>query len=371
MKCFDRIFAIAKKEVAHIWRDKFTLAMALGFPVIMVLIFGVAFEFNLNDISLVVHDADQTASSRLLVETFTSSGFFRANYVHGAKEVMQQIDGEKARVGIIIEPEFERNLQSGMGAKVQILVDGADNTTAGSVLGYLSSLQQIAEKKLSKDSVAKAPILFKTRFLFNHELRTRWFIVPGLGVVILAVLSVLLTSLTVAREWETGSMELLLATPVSPVEIILGKLLPYLALGLGGVVFIYFAARIFFDVPFYGSHLLYALACLLFVATCSMQGILISVVTRVQQLSMQAAIVSGLLPSLLLSGFVYPIENMPRFFYYFTMILPARWFMQISREIYLKGTPFADLRTPFAALALICLFMTVVASRKFKKDVEP
>ena len=370
MSLFDRILAVTRKELAHIWRDKFTLVMALGFPVMMVMVFGVAFEFNLNNIPLAVHDADKTATSRMLIETFASSGFFHIEHVPYPGQVIRELDGERARVGIIIEPQFERGLRSGMGGSVQILVDGADNTTAGSVLGYLESLQKLATERLT-EVPGGGGLKFKTRFLFNHELRTRWFIVPGLSVVVLAVLSVLLTSLTVAREWENGSMELLLATPVRPVEIIIGKLLPYIALGLGAVVFIYLAARVVFGVPFLGSHLLYALACLMFVATCSMQGILISVVTRVQQISMQAAILSGLLPSLLLSGFVYPIESMPRFFYYFSMILPARWFMQISREIYLKGSTLAELKVPFMALALICLFMTVVAAKKFKKDVEP
>jgi ABC-2 type transport system permease protein len=166
-------------------------------------------------------------------------------------------------------------------------------------------------------------------------------------------------------------MELLLSTPVTPIEIILGKLVPYLLLGLGGAGFVYLIARTVFAVPFQGSHLLYLLGCLLFLACGMLQGILISVVTRAQQVAMQAAMISGLLPSVYLSGFIYPIEHMPGFFQALTLVLPPRWFMKISRDLYLKGSGFAELLSCYGALSIISLVLLLLASRKFKKDLEP
>lgn len=370
MISWQRLGAIAKKEVAHVSRDPFTLALALILPMLVVLIFGFAFEFNLNHIAMAVHDGDKSAASRQLIESFSSSGHFTVMPVAGPTAAAEALDREKVRAALIIEPEFERKLARRESVAVQILVDGADNTSAGSILSYLPEVQKRAQERLL--GPAPRPLLeLKTRFLFNPELKTSWFMVPGLGVVILAILSILLTSLTVAREWENGSMELLLSTPVRPMEIVIGKLLPYLVLGLGSVVFIYAAARLVFGVPFLGSHILYLFGCLLFISCCMAQGLFISVMTRAQQISMQAALVSGLLPSLFLSGFIYPIEHMPRFFHYLTMLLAPRWFMQVSRELYLKGSSFLDLLVPFLALSLISTALITLASMKFKKDVEP
>jgi ABC-2 type transport system permease protein len=370
MKSFHRIAAITRKEWHHILRDSFTLIMALGLPVVLVLVFGVAFEFNLSNINLAVHDGDRSGASRVLIETFGSSAFFKIEPVENTAAVLHRLSSEKARAALIIPPGFEKKVMSGAGGSVQILIDGSDNTTAGSVIGYLTAIRSKAQQRLT-GAPQKPPLAFKTRYLFNPELRTPWFIVPGLSVVILSILSILLTSLTIAREWENGSMELLLSTPVRPIEIIVGKLVPYIVLGLGSVVFVYLTSTVIFAVPFHGNLMTYALGCLLFIASCTAQGLLISVVTRSQQLSMQIAIVSGLLPSIFLSEFIYPIANMPKFFHYFTVILPSRWFMQITREIYLKGTTISELTEPFAAMVAICLVLMLIAAIKFKKDIEP
>lgn len=367
---FRRLLAIARKEVAHISRDPFTIALALGLPVLVVLIFGYAFEFNLNHIPLAVHDGDKTTASRQLLESFSSSGYFKLQGTEGPRGATRALEQGRARAALIIGPGFEKNLSRGVATDVQVLVDGTDNTSAASILAYLPQVQQRAQSALT-GMKPPAAITLKTRYLFNPELSTRWFIVPGLSVVIMAILSILLTSLTIAREWESGSMELLLSTPVRPMEIVIGKLLPYLALGLGSVLFIYPVARLVFGVPFRGSHLLYLLGSVLFVSTCMAQGLLISVITRAQQVSMQVAIISGLLPSIFLSGFIYPIEHMPRFFHYLTAVMAPRWFTHISRELYLKGSSMADLAIPFIALTIICSVMIGLATLNFKKDVEP
>lgn len=366
---FERVMAIARKEVYHIWRDPFTLALALLLPLMMVIIFGLAIEFNVKYIDVALYDGDKTQSSRELGDAFGSSNYFLIQPVGSPARAIRMIDAGDVRAALIIEPRFEYHLKSERGASAQIILDGSDNSTIGSILGYINGIQDIAVHKILGMRLIP-PVDLKTRFLYNPELNSRWFIVPGLGVVILSILAILLTSLTVAREWENGSMELLLSTPVQPVEIVLGKLSPYVVLGLGAETFIYLFARLGFGVPFLGSYFTLFVGSLFFLCTYLAQGLLISVLTRKQQLAMQIAMMSGMLPSILLSGFIFPVESMPVFFQYFTAILPARWFMVISRDVDLKGAGFRDLVSPFVALVVICFVMIFIASKRFKKDLE-
>lgn len=363
------IWAIAQKEIFHIVRDPFTMALALGMPVIMVLFFGFAIEFNMERISLAVHDASKTPNSRLLQQVFTSSGYFRSQYVNSPAQALQYLDEGRAHAALVIPPPYARDLKPFQESAVQILVDGADNSSAGSILGYLGGVQKRGLQ--NEFGIFKEPIEIKTRYLFNPELNSRWFVVPGLAAAIIAILSILLTALTVAREWENGSMELLLSTPVRPIEIILGKLLPYSVMGLIAVFFVFLMSQVVFSVPFRGNFVLYLLACLIFLSTYLAQGLLISVVTRKQQLSMQFAMLSGLLPTILLSGFIFPVEHMPKFFFYFTMLLPARWFIEISRALFLQGAGFFSILPSFLALCGLFILMITLATKKFKRDVEP
>jgi len=372
MKTFvwRRAAAVSRKEVFHILRDPYTLGAALALPVFMVIMFGIAIEFNVKNVALAVCDSDQTQSSRRLLDSFGSSQYFLLHGVPSPYEAVKEVSAERARAALIIPPRFEKDLFDGRGAEVQMLVDGSDNSTVGPVLGYVSSIQTIASRRIA-DFDPPAPYDLRTRFLFNPELNSRWFVIPGLTVVVMSILSILLTALTIAREWENGSMELLLSTPVEPLEIIVGKLAPYGALGIIAVAFVYVIARTVFGIPFVGNLAVFGLGCLLFLMTYLAQGLLISVVTRKQTIAMQLAMMSGMLPSNLLSGFIFPIESMPKFFQYFTMILPARWFMRIARDTFLEGSSFIELSGSFLALSIFCVIMILMATRRFKRDLEP
>ena len=366
---YSRAYAIAEKEVLHILRDPFTLALALLLPVMMVTIFGLAIEFNVKNLSVSVYDGDRSHSSRQLTEAMGSSGYFITEPAASQRDAIQRVQNGQVRAALIIEPQFANHVRTG-GARAQVVVDGSDSSTVASVLGYLSGIQKIASEKIG-GSLPALPVSIKTRFLYNPELNSRWFTVPGLMVMVLSIMSILLTALTVAREWENGSMELLLTTPLEPLEIIIGKLSPYMGLGLAAVAVVYFVARVFMHVPFRGNLLVFLLGCVLFLCTYLAQGLLISVLTRKQQLSMQFSMMSGFLPATLLSGFIFPIESMPRFFRILTAILPARWFTQISRGVFLQGSGLIELRVPFLALLIISTVMIALAARKFKTDLEP
>ncbi len=367
---FSRAWSIARKEVRHVRRDPFTLATALGLPILLVVFFGYAIDFNVKDIHMIAADRDNTRASREFLKIFTSSRFFKLEPADPGHDPQSALDTEQAKGVIIIEPGFGNDLAAGRPAEVQILLDGADNSTTGIISGYLIGIQQAAWKKISSGPRVQ-PLSLQTRFLFNQEQNSRWFVVSGLVVVVIGVLSILLTALTVAREWETGSMELLLSTPVRPLEIIFGKLAPYLGLVLVSVVMVYLVARIQFGLPFMGNHLLFLAGILLFLCLCLAQGLLISVITRQQQLAMQLSFISGLLPTLLLSGFIFPIESMPPFFQYLTYILAPRWFMVISRGLFLKGAGLLELAQPLFMLLLLNLIMMGLALKRFKKDLEP
>ena len=365
-----RAVSIALKEVRHIWRDPFTLGLALGLPLLMVLFFGLAMDFNVHDIHLVAYDSDHSTASRKLMDVFQSSGYFIVDPQPMTADPSAPLNADQAKAVLVIPPRFGHEIPSHGNAAVQVLIDGSDNSTAGVIGGYLLGIQAAAAKRLTGLSPTP-PVTLKTRYLFNPELNSRWFTVPGLSVVVLGIISILLTALTVAREWENGSMELLLSTPVHPLEIILGKLAPYVGLGLMAQALIYFAARVYFGVPFVGSHLLFLAGTFLFIGAYMALGLLISVTTRQQMLAMQFSMMAGMLPTMLLSGFIFPIESMPTFFQNFTMILPARWFMVVIRGVFLRGTNGLELIEPFLAMTLIAGFFILMAVRRFKKDLEP
>ncbi len=366
---WSRAVAVGKKEMFHILRDPYTLALALGLPLLMVTVYGLAIDFNVKNIHLAVDDQDQTQTSRRLVDTFSSSGYFIVEKAYDPGNVLSLIASEVARAGLIIPPHFQTDILAGRGAEAQVLLDGADSSTVGAVTGYMGAMQTMTSSRLA---AFNPPQIYemRTRFLFNPELNSRWFVIPGLMVVVMAILSILLTSLTVAREWENGSMELLLSTPVQPIEIIIGKIAPYGILCLSAVSVVFFVARFFFGVPFVGNIFVFILGSVIFLMTYLAQGVLISVLTRNQQVAMQLSMLTGFLPSQLLSGFIFPIASMPVFFRYFTMIFPARWFMQISRDTFLKGSNITELAGAFFALTVICVLMVRTATRKFGRDLE-
>ncbi len=365
-----RALAVANKEVMHILRDPFTLAMSIGIPVILVVFFGFAIDLDFRGIRLSLFDEDHSYQSRELTRGFSSTGYFSLCKGLSPGQPADDIEQGRAHASLIIPPGFGRDVLTGRPARAQILVDGSDNQRTGVIAAYIAGVQKAITEKLT-GAARQEPVLIRTRFLYNPELNTQWFVVPGLIVVVIGLLSILMTALTVAREWENGSMELLLATPVRPFEVVLGKLMPYAALGLAGIGFVFFIARSVFGVPFRGSYFLLVVSCLLFTTASLAQGLLISVIFRQQQKAMQASMIAGLLPSLLLSGFIFPVESMPPFFQYFTMILPPRWFMTIVRTLFLKGTTLEGLALPFAVLALMNAVLIGISVGKFKKDVEP
>ena len=238
---WQRTRAIISKEFKHIWRDPFTLMMALLLPLAIVLILGSSIEFNIKSIHMAYIDYDKTDASRKLIETFGSSDYFKPYDIDRPDDVFDEIIAGRARVGLIVPPNFERDIWGQKSAHVQILVDGTESSSISSVSNYLTTINQSAYLKIldMPANMQTEKLKYKIRYLFNPELNSRWFAVPGLSAVIIALVAIMLTTLTICREWERGSMEMLLSTPATRLDIIIGKLTPYAIISFIGFLLVF------------------------------------------------------------------------------------------------------------------------------------
>ena len=374
MKIFSvrRVRAIFSKEFKHIWRDPFTLIMALMLPLAIVLVLGNSIEFNIKSINMAYFDADKTSASRKLVETFGSSNYFRPYDIDNPDDIFDDIVAGRARVGLVVPPNFERDMVGSNGASVQVLVDGTETSTMSSVANYLNTINQNAYFKIMDVpmNTSAQNLQFKVRYLFNPELNSRWFAVPGLSAVIIALVAIMLTTLTICREWERGSMEMLLSTPATRLDIIVGKVAPYAILSFAGFVLVFIIACVVFGVPFIGSYWQLILGTWLFILGYLAIGLLISVSTKKQEVAIQYAAIIGLLPTVILSGFVFPIEYMSRGYQYVSALFPARFYMDITRDQFLKGSLFFDIWWLYVILAFQALVILVFCVFRFKRSLE-
>jgi ABC-2 type transport system permease protein len=370
---FTRLVALSRKEVIHIVRDVRVIYMALGMPVVLLILFGYAVSFDLDRLPVGVVDQDATPASRRLVEALTATDAFAVSRsMHEPEETEPLFRSGKLKVAFLIPDGYGRKLARGQVAESQMLLDGADGTTTSIALGYAMGVSQ-SESRRALESSGLSPqfgIQDRVRLRFNPGMKSAHFIVPGLIALILSIMAVLLTALTVAREWERGSMEQLFATPVGRLEVILGKLLPYVVLGMVQVLLVVTLGTIMFDVPVKGSLVLLFGAALLFLIGMLGQGLFISVVTRNQQVATQIGVVTSMLPTLLLSGFLFPIENMPVPLQMLSTIIPSRYFIVVLRGVLLKGNGMDVLWPNLAGMAAFALTMIALSSLKFKRRLD-
>ncbi|UCD11010.1 MAG: ABC transporter permease [Nitrospinaceae bacterium] len=375
---FSRLRAVIRKEFLHILRDPRSIGMGIGIPVILLLLFGYALTLDVDDVPIVVWDQSQSPASRELISRFSGSRYFKVNESAGNyPSVVQAIDQRRSRAGLIIPREFSQRTISGRPAKIQWIVDGSDSNTAAIATGYAQAItrgysQEIILTALRRATgrVFKTPLEVKPRVWFNADLESKNYIVPGLIAVIMMVIAALLTSLTVAREWERGSMEQLISTPLKGPELILGKLFPYFVIGLFDVLLAVLMGQYLFEVPMRGSLiLLFILAADFLIGALSL-GILISIVTKNQLLANQLALLTTFIPAFILSGFAFPISNMPTIIQGLTHLIPARYLVIILKGVYLKGVGLKILYMEAALMALFAAIMLVLAIAKFRKKLE-
>jgi drug efflux transport system permease protein len=366
-----RLLAIARKEVIQLRRDPRSLALAFALPLLLLILFGYAITWDVNHIATAVLDQDGTARSRDLVSAFRSSGYFDLTAtLHDTGEIAPILDRGAARLALVIPPDFASDLDAGRTARLQAIVDGSDANTATIALAYTQAIVRTFSSNVALQGRRLAlPIRAESRVWYNEELTSRNMIVPGLVAVIMMIIAAMLTSLTIAREWERGTMEQLAATPVARLEVVLGKLLPYLGIGILDVTGSSVLGVLLFGVPFRGSPALLMILSLAFLIGTLGLGLFISAVARSQLLATQMAMIATFLPAFLLSGFMFSIQVMPKPLQALTYLIPARYFLVVTRGIFLKGVGVEVLRVQGLLMIAFAVVGLALAARVFRKEI--
>lgn len=373
----QRIQAIARKEFLHVIRDPRSLLMGLALPMLLLFMFGYALTLDVDNVPLAVWDQSNTPASREMISRFTGSRYFSQTLIATSyQEIERAIDRRDAVLALVIPPDYGRLVTAGKPVTLQAIVDGSDANTATIALGYAEFITRSATRDFTLANLQRAggatlqlPLDLRPRVWFNADLASRNAIVPGLIAIIMMVIAALLTSLTVAREWETGTMEQLIATPITGTELLHGKLAPYVCIGLFDVTLAVLVGRFVFQVPFRGDRPLLVVLALLFLLVALTFGVMISVIGKSQFVASQFAMVATMLPAFLLSGFIFPIENMPPPMQIVTHLIPARYFVTILRGLYLKGIGLDVLWPEALFLAGFGLLVGTLAVKKFKKKI--
>ncbi|MBA3015916.1 MAG: ABC transporter permease [Proteobacteria bacterium] len=373
----QRTGAMARKEWLHIIRDPRSLGMAIVIPMLLLVLFGYALTLDVDRVGIAVWDQDNSSTSRELVSRFAGSVYFSVQPVTSYGEGERLIDQGKTLAALVIPADFSAQLGKTKPVEVQLIMDGSDSNTATIAIGYAEATIQAFSREITLRALqqhgvssASAPIELRPRVWFNSDMQSKNYIIPGLIAVIMMVIAALLTSLTVAREWERGTMEQLIATPVKGGELIIGKLLPYFAIGMFDVLLAVLMGQYLFHVPLRGSvGLLFGMAAIFLVGALSL-GMVISIVTKSQLLASQLAMVLTFLPSFLLSGFMYSIANMPRPLQVMTHLIPSRYFVTLLKGIYLKGVGLETMAVEAGLLTLFAVVILMVAHLKFTKRLD-
>jgi len=362
----SRLWAVAEKELIHILRDPRSLTIIFILPLLMMIIFGYAIDMDLKEIRLAVVDYSRTFSSRRLLQSLNASRNFKICYwLESQKEIEPLIKARKIRAGLIIPRDFARKLREKTKIPVQLLVDGADANSASILINYLKAF--LADYSLKPVERYFTPLLrVEPRIWYNPELKSANFVVPGLVAIFMMMICAMLTSITLAREKETGTLEQILVSPITRTELLVGKLLPYVLLSflLTGVILGF--SCLWFKVPFRGSILLLAFSSLFYIFSALSFGILISAVAPNQQMAMAISLVSTILPTIMLSGFIFPIPSMPKILQWLSYLIPARYFLIVIRGIMLKGVGMGAIYPQLIALSLLGLWFFLLSQRRFK-----
>ena len=372
---FTRFLAVAKKEMVQVLRDSRSLIIVIIMPVILVLLFGYGVNLDLKHLPIYVYDRDGSQQSQDLLKRFQASDYFEiVRVVNSYRDLTRAIDDGHAKMGIVIPWDFSQHLRDGRPAQVQALVDATDDNTANVLIGYAQAVVQGYSSDVQIDwlrdhgQVAHpAPVIVETRTWYNEDLDSSAFIVPGVLALVMSVIGAFLTSLTIAREWERGTMEQLISTPVSPLEIMFGKLVPYFVIGMIDVIVCALIALYWFHVPFRGSFLTLLFSSAMFMIVVLSMGFFLSVIAKNQLAASQLALLTTFLPAFLLSGFLYEIEQMPVVLQWITGILPARYYVSVLKKIFLKGSPATLLYADLVPLAIFAFVLALLATHSFQK----
>jgi len=366
-----RFGAFVRKEFYHILRDRRTLLILFGMPVVMILLFGFAITNEIRDANIAILDLSKDQRSTELRDKILASSYFQlAKNLNSEEEIAEAFRDGKIKVVVVFESQFGEKLQTENAAQVQIIADASDPNTANTLVNYLQAIIGDYTIKLNETASIPYQISLDSRMWYNPELKSVYYFVPGLIAVLLMLVSAMMTSISIAREKELGTMEVLLASPMQAGQIIIAKVVPYVLLSLLDAIIILMLGKFVFEVPILGSLPLLFIEVLLFILLALSLGILISTVSDTQQTALLLSLMALMLPTILLSGFIFPIENMPLPLRIISNIIPARWFIVIVKSIMLKGSGLELLWQETLILCGFIAFLIAVSVKKFKIRLE-
>lgn len=366
-----QFIAFVKKEFYHIFRDKRTMLILFGLPIAQILIFGYVVNNEINNARIVVFDPSRDQATREITNKVIASGYFElAEMVETASGLEKSFQKGDIKAALIFEPQFSEKLARENIAHVQVIADASDPNTANLMASYIQAIINTYTAELNAQSAKNATIITETKMLFNPELKSAYMFVPGTMALILMLLSAMMTSISIAREKEMGTMEVLLVSPLKPIQIIIGKVMPYMALSFINACVIMVLGTFIFNVPIRGSIVLLMSESLLFILLALSLGILISTVAKTQEIAMFISMLALMLPTMLLSGFIYPIENMPGWLQVISNIMPARWFIVIIKNIMIKGSGLGHIWIETLIMTGMIAAFLLLSIRKFKIRLE-
>lgn len=373
------VLKIVRKEFLQFKRDPRMFAIILVAPVVQLILLGYAATLDVDSVRTMIFDQDKSQTSRNLIERFESSGFFSVDYyAANYNEVTSYLDNGKVMMVLIIPKNFERNIERKETSSIQAIYDGSDGNTASIALGYTSQIAASFSQKIILNSMERSgkkiipsgKVTSEVRVWYNPTLKTRNFMVPGIVGLLLSIITLLLTSLAIVKEKEIGTLEQLIVTPIKPYQLILGKLIPFIILGFAAVVIVLTAMRIVFSIEVRGSTFFLFISSFLYILSTLGLGLFVSTLVKTQQQAMMIAIFGILMPMVYLSGFAFPIENMPKLIQYISYLIPLRYFINIIRGVILKGIGLHELWSDAMILFLMGILILYLSSRRFQKRLE-
>lgn len=365
-------YQFVKKEVLHILRDPKTLMVLIGMPIVQLVLFGYAIRTEFRDTKIGILDFSKDNGTKVITDKILSSEYFIAGrYFNSEKEIETAFRAGEVKQVIVFEQSFESNLNKEGKGRILLVNDASDPNAATMLNSYTSMIignynLEKASRQMQNMALNNTQSISEVKMLYNPELKSSYMFVPGLLALIMMLLSTMMTSIAITREKELGTMEVLLVSPLNPKVIIAGKVIPYVVLALFNSFSVLIISILLFNVPFKGSFWLFVLVTLIFLSTSLSFGILISTVVKTQQLALMISLVATMMPTVLLSGFIYPVENMPEWLQIFSHIIPAKWFLIILKSIMLKGLGIEYIFKEIAILSGMTTALIIVSIAKFK-----
>ena len=368
----SKFWGFAKKEFRHIFRDKRTLLIIFGMPIAQLLIFGYVVTNEIKDANIAILDKSGDYLSQKLTSKLGSSGYFiPTTYLYSEKDIEPTLRSGKAKMVVVYEPDFAKKFLKEGSAAIQIITDASEPNTASLLSNYAwAIINGFATENGAKEFAAAQPIDIRVRMLYNPELKAVFMFVPGTMALILMLLTAMMTSISIAREKELGTMEVLLVSPLKPSDIVLGKVLPYVGLAFTNAIVILLLGYTVFSLPMRGSLALLLLVSFIFIILALSLGILISTVSKTQQVAMFLSMIGLMLPTILLSGFIFPIENMPLVLQWFSAIMPPRWFISALKTIMIKGEGILYVWKEMLIMLGMIVFFLTLSIKKFKVRLD-